>query len=162
MRDTNSQSFDLDRYVPYLLNRAGSLEAQTFTQLLAKHDISISAWRILASLHQRDDQRMGELSASTSIEVSTLSRSVAALERQGWVTRERSSEDARVVSVHMTEAGRKITDTIVPEAVAHEAARLDGFTEEEHQMLVTLLQRLYQNLSRHNDDVPSGDVSANI
>ncbi|MEM6681849.1 MAG: MarR family transcriptional regulator [Pseudomonadota bacterium] len=158
MPETSRPSFDLDQYVPYLLNRAGSVEAQTFTQLLAQHNISISTWRILAALNQYDDQSMGELSRSTSIEISTLSRTIAALEKQGLVKRARKSADARVVSVQMTQPGQRITNSIIPEAIAHETARLADFSDQERRTLISLLQRLYKNLTQTASISSSGET----
>ena len=55
--------------------------------MMRQYGISLQVWRILASLLWRDRQRITELALNTSIEVSTVSRLVAANVRRGLLTR---------------------------------------------------------------------------
>lgn len=145
--------FDLSQYLPYLLNRAGSRIADSFSTILKPHELTLSMWRVLASLHHDDGQRVGALSDMTTVEVSTLSRMLGTLQRKGFVERRRPSihavgEDARAVTVHLTPAGRAMTETLIPEALRYEATALDGFTEDEARMLKSMLGRLFDNMDR--------------
>jgi len=71
---------DLDGYLPYLIHRVGSALAGRFTEdTLARHDLSIAMWRVLAALSANGEQRQIDLAAMTSIDVSTLSRLVTRL-----------------------------------------------------------------------------------
>jgi MarR family 2-MHQ and catechol resistance regulon transcriptional repressor len=47
------------------------------------------------------------------------------LERDGFVRRERSLEDRRVIHVHLTEAGRRQVEAVMP---GHIAALVDEFS----------------------------------
>jgi len=146
--------FDLSVYLPYLLNRAGSRIAASFSaELRAEHGITLAMWRVLAALHHRDGQLVGELARMTTIEVSTLSRMLGAMQRRGLVERRRPAvqavgSDARTVAIHVTEAGRTLTGTLIPEALRYEATALDGFTEDEARMLKGMLGRLFENMGR--------------
>src|SRR5919197_2264682 len=86
-----SDRLDLANYLPYLVNRLGSVLVASFTATtLAQHDLNIDAWRVMAVLANRGAQRQIDLAALTSIEVSTLSRLITRMVRMGLVTRRRS------------------------------------------------------------------------
>src|ERR1700694_2033055 len=77
---------DLGDYVPYLVNRVGTIIAEQFgADALARHCLSIAEWRVLAVLASNGGQRQIDLADLTSIEVSTLSRLVTRLVRMGLV-----------------------------------------------------------------------------
>jgi len=140
--------FVLEDYLPYLLNRAGSHIATSFSQMLRGHGITLPVWRVLAALRDRDGQRVGQLAGHTSIEVSTLSRLIGTMEAKGLARRERAAaDDARAVTVHMTERGRELAERIVPVALYYEEVALRGLTEAEADTLKGLLRRVYDNMT---------------
>lgn len=151
--------FDITDYLPYLLNRAGSRIATAFTDAIRDRDISLPMWRVLAALHHSDGQRIGALAEATSIDVSTLSRLVGAMQRRGLVERRRPDKgDARIVTVSLTEGGRLTTEAILPLAERYERVALSGFTAEEERMLKTMLRRLYTNMA--DLETPEKDAAA--
>jgi MarR family transcriptional regulator, organic hydroperoxide resistance regulator len=138
--------FNLQEYLPYLLNRSAVRIVETFAGDLRAANITLPMWRALAALRHGGPMRLGELAVLTSIEMSTLSRTVAAMSRKGLLTRTRSSSDARAVHVALAPEGFALTERLIPAALRCEAAALDGFTGAEVEMLRSLLYRLYANL----------------
>ena len=136
----------LEQYLPYLLNRAGARIAGAFNAEMRQIGASLQVWRVLAALREQDGRRMGDLSKTTSIEVSTLTRLVDNMEKDGLVTRRRESGDARAISLHVTASGRRLTQRIVPIAERYEAVALKGFTAGEAEVLRKALRRLYDNM----------------
>lgn len=136
----------LDDYVPYLLNRAGARIAQSFAEEMRALGTTLQAWRVLAALCDRDAQRVSELSAHTSIEISTLSRVLDGMQKQGLVARRRAPGDGRVVTLHVTAAGRRLTDRIIPIAERYERVAVAGLSAAETGTLKRLLRRLYANM----------------
>jgi DNA-binding MarR family transcriptional regulator len=136
----------LESYLPYLLNRAGTRIAVSFSERVRPLGATLQMWRVLAALRDRDGRRMGDLSETTSIEVSTLTRLVDAMEKKKLVIRRRDAEDARAVTLHVTPAGRRLTERIVPIAERYEDAALVGFTGGEAETLKAALRRLYANM----------------
>lgn len=133
-------------YLPYLLNRAGARIATAFGEEMRPLGASLQIWRVLAALHEKDGRRMGDLSKTTSIEVSTLTRLVDNMEESGLVERRRDADDARVVALHATAAGRRLTRRILPIAERYEAVALKGFSAREAETLKKALRRLYDNM----------------
>ena len=136
----------LDGYLPYLLNRAGSRIALAFSEEVRPLGATLQIWRVLAALRERDGRRMGDLSETTSIEVSTLTRLVDGMEKKGLVARRRDDADARAVMLHATPAGRRLTQRLVPIAERYETVALQGFAAHEAEMLKASLQRLFANM----------------
>ncbi len=136
----------LEQYLPYLLNRAGARIAAAFNADMREIGASLQVWRVLAALREQDGRRMGDLSKTTSIEVSTLTRLVDNMEKDGLVARRREAGDARVIALHVTPAGRRLTQRIVPIAERYEAVALKGFTAGEAEVLKNALRRLYDNM----------------
>jgi DNA-binding MarR family transcriptional regulator len=136
----------LDSYLPYLLNRAGARIATAFAGEIRPLKVSLPAWRVLAALRERDGRRMGDLSHTTSIGVSTLTRLVDAMESRGLVARRRDPGDARAIAVFVQPAGRKLTERILPIAERYERVALKGFPAREAEILRRALRRLYANI----------------
>lgn len=136
----------LDDYVPYLLNRAGARIATAFGEEVRPLGATLQIWRVLAALRDRDGSRMSDLAAITSIEVSTLTRIADGMEQKDLLTRRRDTRDARVVTVHVQPAGRRLTQKILPIAERYEKVALQGFSEAEAELLKTALRRLFANM----------------
>ena len=136
----------LEQFLPYLLNRAGARIAAAFNVEMRQIGASLQVWRVLAALREKDGRRMGDLSETTSIEVSTLTRLVDNMEKDGLVVRRRDSGDARAIALHVTASGRRLTQRIVPIAERYEAVALKGFTAGEVAVLKKALRRLYENM----------------
>ena len=152
-----AREFDLTHFLPYLLNRAGSRIADSFSVMLRNtYGITLQMWRVLAALQHQDGQRVGELSETTSIEISTLSRLLTSMEARGLVERRRPAReegaDARVVTINLTGDGAGITGHIVPLALRYEEVSLDGFSADEAALLKRLLTRLYNNMADLEED----------
>ena len=136
----------LDSYLPYLLNRAGARIATAFSDEVRPLGATLQMWRVLAALREQDGRRMGDLSETTSIEVSTLTRLVDNMEEKGLVSRRRDSADARAVMLCVTPAGRRLTQRILPIAERYEMVALAGFSAGEAETLKAALRRLYANM----------------
>lgn len=138
----------LDDYLPYLLNRAGARIASAFAEEVRPLGATLQMWRVLAALRERDGQRMSDLADTTSIDVSTLTRLVDGMEKKGLVARRRPARDARVVTLHVTAAGRRLTSRILPTADRYERVALAGFDQREAATLKAALRQLYANMDK--------------
>jgi len=137
--------FDLARFLPYHINRTGVRLATAFGEELARYDLTVPMWRVLAALWHGGEQKAGDLMVETSIEQSTLSRLLAAMERKGVLTRRRSEADARTIVVALTTEGRSLTRELIPYALRNERIALRGFSPQEINQLLAMLTRIYDN-----------------
>jgi len=139
---------NFSEYLPYLVNRVGWLLVTDFGQnTLARHQLSIAMWRVLAVLADDDGQRHIDVAASTSIDVSTLSRVVTRMVKMGLVSRTRSATSNREVTVRLTPKGAAILARIIPHAIELERRAISGVPAEDRNVIRRSLRRMYQNLA---------------
>jgi DNA-binding MarR family transcriptional regulator len=142
-----SSKLDLDDYLPYLVNRVGTIVADQFgTEALEPHGLSIVMWRIMAALASKGGQRQIDLAELTSIDASTLSRIVTRLVRLALVTRTRSASSNREVIVALSAKGAALVARLIPLAYAIDADAGAGLSAEDLAVLKRCLRRMYGNM----------------
>jgi DNA-binding MarR family transcriptional regulator len=139
--------YRLSNSFPYLLNRVGVRIGALFSERLKSFDMTLPMYRVLASLWERPDQRLGDLSEITTIEISTLSRLVGALARKGLVTRRRLPGNARTVAINLTAKGRSLTEELIPIAVHFAEVAVRNRTAEEVEFIKRALAEAYDSLN---------------
>ena len=154
----DSDKLDLDNYLPYLVNRVGTIIAEQYrAEALAPYHLSIAMWRVMAVLASKGGQRQIDLADLTSIEVSTLSRLVTRLIRMGIASRTRSASSTREVVVKLTPKGKAQVARLVPLALSYEAAAIAGVRPEELALVKGALRRMYGNMkARQRADGAAG------
>jgi MarR family transcriptional regulator, organic hydroperoxide resistance regulator len=151
MASRHPGKLDLADYLPYLVNRVGSIIAQQFgSEVLAAHGLTIAMWRVLAALAAHGSIRQIDLADFTSIDASTLSRLVSRLVRAGLVTRGRSANSDREVAVKLSGKGDALVARLIPLARQYEAAAIAGLTREELLVLKRCLRRVYANMKNRS------------
>lgn len=136
---------NLETAIPFLLARAGARMGNAFSNELREFNLTLSEWRVCASLLGIPGQTLSELAPHAATKISAVSRIVDRLEQQGLVDRSRSEMDGRAVHMHLTSKGRALTTKIVPIARQYEAVALNGFTPAEIDALQSMLSRIYAN-----------------
>ncbi|MCP4136901.1 MAG: MarR family transcriptional regulator [bacterium] len=76
------------------------------------YGVTLSQCYSIETLSARGALSMNELSADLGIAISTLTRNVDVLERDGVVERKRSSKDRRKVIVELTAKGRELNEKL--------------------------------------------------
>ncbi len=138
---------NLGDYVPYLVNRVGTIIADRFgEEALAPYRLSIAMWRVMAVLASSGSQRQIDLAELTSIDASTMSRLVTRLMRMGVATRTRSASSSREVAVKLSSKGQAFVARLIPIAREYEAVAIAGLTPEELAVLKRCLRRIYSNM----------------
>lgn len=144
---SRSARIDLSDYLPYLVNRVGTIIAEQFgAEALAPHGLSIAMWRVMAVLAATGGQRQIDLADLTSIDASTLSRIVTRLVRLGLVTRARSASSNREVAVALSGKGNALVARLIPLARDVEADAGAGLSADELSVLKRCLRRIYDNM----------------
>lgn len=70
-------------------------------------DITNNDLHIIEAIGLEEPRKMSEIANRLSVTVGTLTTNMNGLEKKGYITRERSRTDKRVVHVTLTEKGRK-------------------------------------------------------
>jgi DNA-binding MarR family transcriptional regulator len=104
--------------------------------------------RMAGMLYGDPKPTMGDLSRDLLLPPSTVTRIVNMLEEHGLARRVSDAEDARVVRVDLTDAGRRIHQAIESHAQQSAQSILDCLTPEEQVILLTLLEKVASNLKK--------------
>ncbi len=126
-----SRKLNLQDFLPYLLNRAGLRIGVMFSRDIEDFDVTLPMWRVLVELWHNGDHRLGELAERTSIDLSTLSRLLVAMQRKGLIVRRRSGLDGRALSLTLTPRGMELTERIVPHALHYEDIAMRRLSERD-------------------------------
>src|SRR5882724_4788754 len=119
---------------------------ELFVQRIEPYGITLQMYRVLASLWETGNQRLGDLAASTTAEVSTLSRLVGAMKRKGFVTRRRREDNGRTVEINLTAKGRALAEELMPIAQHFEDVAVRDFAPDEVARIKAVLATVYSNL----------------
>ena len=87
---------------------------------LAEHDMTLGDYQVLVYLSEADDlsMRMCDLAVLLQLSPSGLTRRLDGLVKTGYVSREASTEDRRVMKAQLTEAGHEALRATAPHHVA--------------------------------------------
>ena len=137
------QLIDRHQFAPHYLSLiANVLTSGSSREYLLRYGVGLNEARILTVLGHVPGLTQTELSAAMAMNKSIVSRSLASLIERGFISQEGTP---RALHHHLTKAGFRIHDRIVPIALAREEALLAGFTQEERRQLLQMLARMLRN-----------------
>ena len=139
----------LQQFAPYLMNRIMGRYNATLRDDFRRQHRTIPQVRTLAVLSVSDGVTVGDLSVYTVIEQSTLSRTLDTLEKQGLVRREPGETDSRVRKVYLTDEGRMEFGRAWPPMHDAFETMFDGIDDAEYSALIVTLQKMLNNIRRH-------------
>ena len=138
--------YRLTSSMPYLLNRLGVRLGALFSQRIEAYGITLQMYRVLAALVELPDQKLSEISAVTSIELSTMSRLIGNMATKGLVTRVRLPHDERTVRINPTETGAALAQQLIAEAQHYEDVAVSVLATNEVDELKATLDKIYRAL----------------
>ncbi len=115
---------------------------------------------VLDLLVARDGQRMSELALALRVDPSTITRTMHRMETAGLVARQPLAADGRVVTAHLTPAGRRIQAAASGRRAALLAAVLGDLSAAERAQFVELLERFLRGVAAHVADPGSVTTAA--
>jgi MarR family transcriptional regulator, 2-MHQ and catechol-resistance regulon repressor len=115
------------------------------------HDVSVTQCYALEALFQRGAQTLNELAAGLSLDKSTASRVVDALESKGYARRRINPASRRSVLVSATPAGRALYVRIERDMLLEEQRLLKDFSPAVRTRMTALIRSLAQAAARRND-----------
>jgi DNA-binding MarR family transcriptional regulator len=104
---------------------------------------------LLGSLDDGGQMRPSALAAALHLDLSSVSRQVAALEREGWVAREPDPSDSRAALLELTPLGREALRRVRARRVDHLRDRLPGWSDDELNSFAAALHRFRTDLIAH-------------
>lgn len=144
--DPGSESFHVERYPFYQLNRVVSRYNVVIETQLRSIEIDIPTWRVLMILGERAPLPIGQIARLAVINLSTMMRIVERMNKAGLIKSAPSATDGRITELALSTSGRaklsaarKVTAPIYQRLIR-------GFSANDFSQLLDLLARLHNNL----------------
>lgn len=126
--------------------------ARASERAFKRHGIGSGEQFILQTLWEQDGLTPGEVAHSLSLSVPTVTRAASRLEAADLVNRVAHETDGRLVRLRLTEQGKRIKRAVDRERRGLSAKALQSLSPSERELLVDLLNRIRQDLSRYLED----------
>ncbi len=139
----------LQQFAPYLINSVSLSWTTHLAEALKAHDMTTTKMRALAILSISSPVTINELSFYALTEQSTMSRTLDALEDQGFIVRRPRPEDLRVRDVDITQAGRDAFAKVWPTMYELLLKMLDGVDSEEYKAFIATLHKIILNIHKY-------------
>ncbi len=143
MGQDDPADFELDRFLPYLVNALGTrLSTELGAEYGRRFGISIPEWRVLAHLSQHERVSVREIYRRVQMDKAKVSRAAARLERAGLIEKAVPEDDRRLVALSLTRDGRALFSRIAPLALDFERRFLGRLSVEEAAEFRRLVHKL--------------------
>ena len=130
-----------------LIRLGDEIEAQ-FALRLTPFGITLPMYRVLVILVRNPGPHtLNTISRSLEVDPTTLSRQITTMTRLDLVTRERTSENGRIVQIDITPRGREVAAQLIPFAEQFDAMSKRNLTDKQIRELDKILQTVAQNFS---------------
>lgn len=134
-----------DRVLPLLQLISDLVSKRCDKFLNAKYGLTMPQYQLLMAAVNETDATLGGLSEHLNCSRGNVTGIVDRLERDGWLDRERSSEDRRVITVKLTEKGTRVDE--IRKELTDELSHLSNIWDQgERQALSDILVRMYREL----------------
>jgi DNA-binding MarR family transcriptional regulator len=143
-----SPQFSLERHVFFWMTQAIASRDRRLAREMKGFGLRVPEWRALAALYARRRCTMSELSDLSSIDRTTLTRTMDRMEDAGWAARLTDDEDARVTRLALTAAGEKLFQRIWPTVQQINRAALEGLPAGAADTLRRTLEQMRANLDK--------------
>ena len=135
--------FDLEQFLPYLLNQAAEASSLEFQHIYKdRYGMLRNEWRVLFHLGIYGSLTAKEISLRAKIHKTKISRAVAKLAERRFVTRDRDQNDRRAEHLALTPAGEMAYRDLRSVAKVYDDKLTSQFSADETVILRRLLKKI--------------------
>jgi DNA-binding MarR family transcriptional regulator len=138
--------FVLENHFYYLLSQIVGRRNRRIAQKLRPFGVTMPKWRVLAVLHERPTATMTQLADFTTIDRTTLTRTLDQMVRDRLVQRRVDEHDRRSIRIHLTPKGARVFDRILPLVIEENDYSARGISPETFADFRRTLGRIVANL----------------
>ena len=146
MEEGEGRAFRLEDHLFFHFSQILARRTRALNERLRPYGLDYSRWRVLAVLQEHSGATMGRLADLTSVDRTTLTRTLGLMEKAGLVERRERESDRRSLAISLTAKGRRLFERILPLALLETGRALTGFSSEEIGALRERLKRMADNL----------------
>ncbi len=127
-----------------IIRRYRKMATRTLREMEA--DISLDQWILLKQISENNGASQVEIAQSTVKDAPTTTRIIDQLTEKNLVAKQLDPEDRRKYMVFVTDKGKQLIDRLLPGVRTYRMIPLESFSKEEKAHLISLLERMNQNL----------------
>lgn len=136
----------LDDQLCFLLYVSSKEVIKEYTSRLKSYDLTYTGYITLLAIPLDESISIKDLGKKLFLDSGTLTPLMKKLEAQGYVSRERSQEDERVLCVTLTVAGLQLREQL--QCVSEDVFAASGMDVTQAQSLHTILQQFVHALEQ--------------
>lgn len=142
---TKKDEFDLQLFLPYLLNQAAEQASLDFQQVYkGRYGMLRTEWRVLFHLGIYGEMTATEIGDRARMHKTKISRAVQKLTERRYLARVRDDADRRSERLSLTPQGRVVYDDLRRVVEEYDTALTTGFSAQDVARLRAMLQALAQ------------------
>ena len=134
--------FVKDQSAGYLANHMARLFAKGLTARIKPLGLTTGTFPALLELWDGDGLTQKQLVERLDIEQATMANTLARMERDGLIRREKDENDGRVQRVWLTDHSSELRNPAIEAAIAENAEALAALTDEERRQFIALMQKV--------------------
>jgi MarR family transcriptional regulator, transcriptional regulator for hemolysin len=144
----NTQKFDFENSIGFIINRAGKMLIQAFDQELRKNfGITFGQWKIIITLVNNDDGlTQKEIADKLGLEGPTIIPIIDKLEKDGFVIRKVDKNDRRNNQIFLTEKTHSALDLMVNCAIKIKNTSLENISDYDISITKNTLEIMWKNI----------------
>ena len=143
--------FVLEDHIYYLFTQIVGRRNRLIAEKLKPFGVTVPKWRVLAVLSARPAATMSQLADFTTIERTTLTRTLDQMVRGKLVERRANPRDGRSVRLHLTAKGARIFGRVLPLVIEENENSTHGIGPCNLAQFRTTLDRIVANLDPDYD-----------
>jgi DNA-binding MarR family transcriptional regulator len=145
-KESAARVFRLEDHLFFHFSQILARRTKAINVSLRAYALDYSRWRVLAVLQEHPNASMGDLADLTSVDRTTLTRTLGLMEEAGLIVRRERKSDRRSLAISLTAQGRRMFARILPLTLAETDRALTGFSSKEIGTLRDRLKRMAENL----------------
>lgn len=144
MKSTGNPTYRALNCYTKLMRAAETVTLRTSRQMTAA-GLTISQFGVLEALLHKGPLCQRDIAAKILKSTGNITMVIDNLEKRGLVRRERDSEDRRYLTVHLTDAGSQLIETVFADVEAAIMDEMGALSATEQEQLGTLCKKLGLN-----------------
>lgn len=136
----------MDRPIGQLIHLVDLKLKQDLNNQISDYHLTCDQWGLINSIYLQEGLSQKTLAHNTIKDQSSITRMLEKLIDKGLVYKGFNSDDKRSFSLHLTEQGKELRNTLLPCTLKTLESALNGFSNKEIIHFKEMLKRIYKNL----------------
>jgi DNA-binding MarR family transcriptional regulator len=137
---------DDDSNESLMIHDIARLSKIAFDRKVRTLNLTRSQWQVLSIVRRHPGINQVQLAERLEVKPITVARTLDRLEKAGWLERKACKSDRRVNQLYLTQRVQNVVTQMRSLGLETRQCMLDGVTQEEHAVLLSVLLKIKQNL----------------